>query len=305
MRLGTSLRPDSATFQWYLLEIRDEDLLSAEEERRLAEAIRLGDESARKRMIQANLRLVVRIARDYLGRGLSMDDLVGEGNLGLIRAVSDYDPSRNTRFSTYAAYWIKQAILQAIINTGTTIRLPAHMYGRLTQWKREVRKLRRSTGTEPDQEDVATALGLTETQRWMVNRAMHAKRIRQESSIDPEVSWTPDETADPREGPEDQLEHQELCRHVRQRLSRLDARERTIVTLRYGLEGQEPMTLQQIGLKLGVTREWVRKIEQRALEKMQPDGYAKPESRIRERVGTHGGESGQRGGRFRAAALTA
>src|SRR5205823_12079025 len=126
---------DSNLFNTYLREIRDDALLSAAEERALAEAIARGDRDARARMIQANLRLVVKIAREYLGRGMSLDDLVGEGNLGLIRATEEFDPRFGTRFSTYASYWIKQAIRHALTNTTATIRLPAHMVTLLSKWR--------------------------------------------------------------------------------------------------------------------------------------------------------------------------
>src|SRR5262245_47819249 len=124
------------SLQLYLREIKDDPLLTAAEECALAEAIARGDHEAKARMVQANLRLVVKIARDYVGRGLVLDDLIGEGNLGLIRAAEDFDPRFGTRFSTYASYWIKQAIRHALINTTATIRLPAHMVGLLTKWRR-------------------------------------------------------------------------------------------------------------------------------------------------------------------------
>ena len=123
--------------QIYLKEIRDESLLTAAEECALAEAIAQGDKDARGRMIQANLRLVMKIARDFIGRGMVLEDLVGEGNLGLIRAAEEFQPRYGTRFSTYAAYWIKQSIRHALINTTSTIRLPAHMVGLLTKWRRD------------------------------------------------------------------------------------------------------------------------------------------------------------------------
>src|SRR5947209_1753791 len=131
----------STGLQIYLQDIRDDALLTAAEERELAAAIARGDRDARRRMIEANLRLVVKIARDYVGRGIALDDLIGEGNLGLIRATQEYDPRFGTRFSTYASYWIKQAIRHALINTTTTIRLPAHMVGLLTRWRRAERSL--------------------------------------------------------------------------------------------------------------------------------------------------------------------
>src|SRR5262249_6436499 len=150
------------------LEIREDALLSAAEECALAEAIARGDRDARARMIRANLRLVVKIARDYVGRGLSMDDLVGEGNLGLIRASEAYDPRFGTRFSTYAAHWIKQAIRHALTNTAATIRLPAHMVGLLSKWRKAERALGRELGREPTPDEVAGRLGLTPARRALV-----------------------------------------------------------------------------------------------------------------------------------------
>lgn len=255
----------------YLDEIRVDPLLSADDERRLAAAIADGDESARQSMIRANLRLVVRIARDYMGRGLSLEDLVGEGNLGLIRATREFDPSFNVRFSTYASYWIKQAIRHALLNTTTTIRLPAHMVGLLTKWKRAEKALRRDLGFDPSPERVADALGLSAAQRDMVNHAFRARRLRLDSERSREqddAGWGTEEAIDLRDAPEVSVEAAEAREDVRRRLGRLDDRERAVVSLRFGLDGQPPLTLKEIGRRLGVTREWVRKIEARAVRKL-------------------------------------
>src|SRR5271165_4689291 len=163
--------------QTYFRDINQVSLLSAAEERDLAEAIARGDRDARSRMIEANLRLVVKIARDYLGRGMLIDDLIGEGNLGLIRAAEDFDPGFGTRFSTYASYWIKQSIRHALINTTSTIRLPAHMIGLLTRWRRAEQVLRRERGSVPSFDDVALVLGLSECQKMLVANARQALRL--------------------------------------------------------------------------------------------------------------------------------
>jgi RNA polymerase primary sigma factor len=255
--------------QSYFRDINQISLLSPVEERDLAEAIARGDRDARGRMIQANLRLVVKIARDYLGRGMVLDDLIGEGNLGLIRAAEDYDPRFGTRFSTYASYWIKQAIRHALINTTATIRLPAHMYGLLTKWRRAERLLSRGRGCAPSFDDVASHLGLSETQKELVAKAHRARQIKLESSLgDEEGSWSLDESTDSGEGMEDTLEVTDERAEMLQRMDRLDDRERLVLTLRYGLAGEMPQTLKEIGLRLGVTREWVRKIELRAIAKL-------------------------------------
>jgi RNA polymerase primary sigma factor len=256
--------------QTYFQEINETALLSAAEERELAEAIARGDEGARSRMIEANLRLVVRIARDYMGRGMVLDDLIGEGNLGLIRAAEDYDPQFGTRFSTYASYWIKQAIRHALINTTATIRLPAHMFGLLTKWRRAERTLRRDTGHSPSFEEIADHLGLSEMQKNLVAKAHRATQLKLESSLGTdEGPWSADECMDGGQSPEITLELNDERDGVLRRMDRLDDRERMVLSLRYGLDGETPLTLKEIGRRLGITREWVRKIELRAVSKLE------------------------------------
>ncbi len=262
----------------YLSQIRDDSLLSAAEECTLAAAIAAGDRDARSRMIRSNLRLVVRIARDYAGRGLSLDDLVGEGNLGLIRAAEEFDPSFGTRFSTYASYWIKQAIRHALTNTTATIRLPAHMVTLLSKWRKAERALYRELGQAPTFDQVAVTLGLSDAQRTLVERARRASQLRPEGGDD-KNAWSPDEAGDGRDGPDAALEAADERRQLLGRLDRLDDRERAIVSLRFGLDGDGPMTLKEVGKRLGVTREWVRKIEVRAVKKLDGDAPApKPEA---------------------------
>jgi RNA polymerase primary sigma factor len=253
----------------YLREIRNDALLSAAEERALAESIKGGDREARSRMIKANLRLVVKIARDYSGRGLSLEDLIGEGNLGLIRAAEEFDSRFGTRFSTYASYWIKQAIRHALTNTTATIRLPAHMVTMLSKWRKAERALTRELDQSPTFDQIAVTLGLSDAQRVLVERARRASQIRLEGGDD--EGWSPDEAGDQHQGPEAAIEADDERRHLLRRLDRLDDRERTIVTLRFGLDGDEPMTLKEVGRRLGVTREWVRKIEVRAIKKLDGD----------------------------------
>lgn len=260
----------------YLDEIKDDPLLTAAEEQALARAIAGGDRDARARMIRANLRLVVRIARDYMGRGLSFEDLVGEGNLGLIRAVQDYDPEFGTRFCTYASYWIKQSIRQALITTTATIRLPAHTVGLMTRWRRAERALSRSLGYPPCFDRIARELNLTDGQRLLVERALQAMRLSPDATSDEPGSTYTDEAADPHDGPDARLSLDEETEELYRRLDRLDERERSILTLRYGLGGHEPLTLKEIGRRMGVTREWVRKIELRAIRKL----YDRPDDNV-------------------------
>ena len=184
-------------FKTYLREIEGGSLLTAAEECTLAEAIRHGDDDARTRMIQANLRLVVKIARDYVGRGLVLEDLIGEGNVGLIRATKEFEPRFGTRFSTYASYWIKQAIRHALINTTSTIRLPAHMVGLLTKWRRAERALCRERGYSPSFNEVASLLGLSEAQKSLVAKAHQARQLKLESSVATETGrWSPVDSSD-------------------------------------------------------------------------------------------------------------
>jgi RNA polymerase primary sigma factor len=276
----------------YLNELPKEPLLTAADEQALARAIARGDADARARMIRANLRLVVRIARDYGGRGLGFEDLVGEGNLGLIRAVKEYDPEFGTRFCTYASYWIKQAIREALITTTATIRLPAHTVGLVTRWHRAERDLYRRLGRPPGVDRIAAELGLSDGQRHLVERALGTLRLVPDVAGDDEDGGRrTEEAVDPRDGPDAGLLRTEETDDLYRRLDRLDPRERTIVALRYGLGGGEPQTLMEVGRRLGMTREWVRKIELRAIRKLddRPDDGAPPPAlpaRRRRRDGT-------------------
>jgi RNA polymerase primary sigma factor len=276
-RIDASSR-DAGGMDIYLRQIRDDALLSGAEECALAEAIKAGDRDARTRMIRSNLRLVVKIARDYTSRGMSLDDLIGEGNLGLIRAAEDFDPRFGTRFSTYASYWIKQAIRHALTNTTATIRLPAHMVTLLSKWRKAERALTRELDQSPTFDQIAVTLGLSDAQRVLVERARRASQLRLEGGDD--EGWSPDEAGDHHEGPDAALEAADERRHHLGRLDRLDDRERTIVSLRFGLDGDDPMTLKEVGRRLGVTREWVRKIEVRAVKKLDGDApaVAKPDA---------------------------
>lgn len=281
----------------YLSQISDDRLLSAAEECELAEAIARGDNEARNRMIRCNLRLVVKIARDYLGRGIPIDDLIGEGNLGLIRATEEFDPAFGTRFSTYASYWIKQAIRHALTNTTATIRLPAHTVGLLAKWRHAERDLYRELGQAPTHDQIAVTLGLTDAQRGLVEQALKASQLRMEcNGGDDDGSWSPEEASDWRDAPDKALEAADERLDLIRRLARLDDRERTIVTLRFGLEGETPLTLKEVGRRLGVTREWVRKIEVRAVRKLDdrndalkpPTPASAPVARVRNRAAAAG-----------------
>jgi RNA polymerase primary sigma factor len=262
----------SNSLQVYLCEIKDESRLTVQDERDLAEAIARGDRDARSRMIQSNLKLVVKIARDFLGRGLALDDLISEGNLGLIRASTEFQPRFGTRFSTYASYWIKQSIRHALINTTSTIRLPAYMVGLLTRWRRAEQALLRQRDSVPSFDDIALVLGLSENQKMMMAQARQALRLTEVGIETAEVGlrWS-NEASDRCEVASATLQDADDRRILRERMQQLEDRENTIIELRYGLNGSEPMTLKEIGLRLGITREWVRKIELRAVRKLGND----------------------------------
>jgi len=198
-----------------------------------------------------------------------IDDLIGEGNLGLIRAAEEFDPGFGTRFSTYASYWIKQAIRHALINTTTTIRLPAHMFGLLTKWRRAERQLYRERGGAPSFDEVAAHLGLTDSQKSLVAKARRASQLKLESGLcDEDDSWSADESMNCGQAPEAALEISEDRAEILRRLDRLDERERLVISLRFGLLDGSSLTLKEIGRRIGVTREWVRKIELRAVSKL-------------------------------------
>jgi RNA polymerase primary sigma factor len=272
MRRGRDGAAAAGPLDDYMRMLRQDALLTPAEEAELARAARSGDDEARARLIRANLRLVVRIARDFEGRGLSLEDLVGEGNLGLIRAAQEYDPRFGTRFSTYASFWIKQAIRHALITTTATIRLPAHMVGLLTRWRRAERAFLREFGFAPTREQLAVELGLSEAKRGMVEQALRALRLLPGGSTSDGDPRRLDEATDGREAPEAPLDADDQRRDLMLRMQRLDERERTILILRFGLNGGPPMTLMEIGRRLGVTREWIRKIELRAVRKLGEPG---------------------------------
>jgi len=253
----------------YLREINETALLTADEEKQLSYRISDGDMLARDRMVRANLRLVVNIARGYSGKGLPLQDLIEEGNLGLLRAVEGFDPEMNTRFSTYASYWIKQSIKRALINSAKTIRIPAYMVELLSKWRRANAKLQDKLGRTPTAEEVAKELELPAKKLKIVKKAIQLyNSTPQNEDGDGNVSMgelIPDERF---LGPEEELIGHDNLKHVHGMLEDMDERESTILKLRFGLDDGEPRTLKEIGEALGLTRERVRQIESEALKRM-------------------------------------
>jgi RNA polymerase primary sigma factor len=253
----------------YLREINETSLLSADDEHKLAIAIGEGDIRARDRMVRANLRLVVNIARGYTGKGLGLQDLIEEGNLGLLRAVEGFDPGMGTRFSTYASYWIKQSIKRALINSAKTIRIPAYMVELLSKWRRASTRLAEELGRTPTPEEVARVLGLARKKLPIIKKAIRIYNLTPQTD-QADAGWSLGEMImDERiRSPEDDLVENDNLKHVMGQLETMDQREATVLRMRFGLADGEPRTLKEIGEALGLTRERVRQIETEALNKL-------------------------------------
>jgi RNA polymerase primary sigma factor len=253
----------------YLREINETPLLTADQEKQLARCIEEGDLEARDRMVRANLRLVVNIARGYTSRGLDLQDLIAEGNLGLLHAVERFDPSMNIRFSTYASYWIKESIKRALVNTAKAIRIPSYMVQLLADWRRTSARLQDELGRVPTNEEVARDLGISKKKLVIIEKAIRIYNAAHQNE-QPEGGWSMNEMlVDDRARAPDQtlLESDELQR-VLKLLDQLDERAATVLRLRFGLDQDEPKTLLEIGDLLGLTRERVRQIEREALKKL-------------------------------------
>jgi RNA polymerase primary sigma factor len=253
----------------YLREINETALLTADEEKELARRIGVGDTEARDQMVRANLRLVVNIARGYTGKGLALQDLIEEGNLGLLRAVEGFDPTMNTRFSTYASYWIKQSIKRALVNTAKTIRIPAYMVELLAKWRRATNKLTDELGRPPTHEEVAKLLGLPKKKLNIIKKAIRVYNSAPQTDQG-DQGWSIDEMLmDGRsKTPDTEMVENDDLKHVMVLLDKMDKREATVLRMRFGLDDEEPKTLKEIGECLGLTRERVRQIESEALQKL-------------------------------------
>ena len=253
----------------YLREINGTALLSAQEEKDLARQIAKGDVRARDHMVRANLRLVVNIARGYTGKGLGLQDLIEEGNLGLLRAVEGFDPDVGTRFSTYASYWIKQSIKRALINSAKTIRIPAYMVELLSKWRRATVRLTDELRRNPTPEEVARLLGLPKRKLPIIKKAIQIYNSTPQTDHS-DSGWSLGEMVmdDRMRSPADTMLENDVLRHVKSMMHDMDEREASVLKMRFGLDNTDPHTLKEIGEKLGLTRERVRQIETEALKRL-------------------------------------
>src|SRR3954452_5444035 len=262
------LETTTDALQLFLREAGRHPLLSAAEEVSLAKKIERGDREAKQEMIQANLRLVVSIAKNYRNQGLPFLDLIQEGTLGLIRAVEKFDWRRGYKFSTYATWWIRQAVARALADKARTIRTPVHIVERMQKLNRAERTLWTQLGREPTLEEVAEEANLPIAQAHEVKAAARAS-----TSLDPPVGETEDAVfgdfvAGDGPLPDEEVEVSLRCQALAEALNALAERERSVLILRYGLDDAEPKTLEEIGRRLGLTRERVRQIETEALKRL-------------------------------------
>jgi RNA polymerase primary sigma factor len=259
----------------YLKEIGRIPLLTFEDEISLAKRYEKGDPKAKKKLIESNLRLVVSIAKKYIGRGMSLLDLIQEGNQGLIRAVEKYDWRKGYKFSTYATWWIRQAITRAIADQARTIRIPVHMVETINRFSRISRRLMQDLGREPTPEEIAKAMEVDVTKVREIMKVSQEPTSLETPVGDEEDSHLGDFISDPGPSPYDQTSKQLLKEHMEEVLTTLSDREKKVLILRFGLEDGKPRTLEEVGAMFGVTRERIRQIEAKALRKLRHPSRSK------------------------------
>ncbi len=269
-KLDLSVEPSLDSLRLYLREIGKVPLLTADQEVYLAKRIERGDMEAKRQMTEANLRLVVSIAKSYLGRGLSFLDLIQEGSLGLIRAVEKFDYRKGYKFSTYATWWIRQAVTRAIADKARTIRIPVHMVEKLNKVVHIERQLVQRLGREPRPDEIATELELsTEEVREILRMAQHPVSLEKPIGEEEESELGDFVQDDAAESPYDSATLSLRREDIERALGSLPERERKVIELRFGLNGEPPCTLEEVGRAFGVTRERIRQIENNTLKKLE------------------------------------
>lgn len=276
---------EKSTIKLYLQEIGKTPLLKPSEEVELAALIQQGDHKARERMIKANLRLVVKIAHDYANFGLPLLDLISEGNIGLVKAVERFDPSKGGKLSTYAAWWIKQSIKRALANQSKTIRLPVHLVDKIARMRRVAMELEEVLGRAATDEEIAYEMEMS------VNKVAHLKSV----SVRPASLDAPIGDDDGTEfgdligdensiNPFDSLQNKSVVNDLSELIDELDPRESEIIRLRFGLTGEKPMTLEEVGEMFDITRERVRQLQNMALSRMRKALIANERQRSQEEI---------------------
>lgn len=257
-------------FRLYLREVGETPLLTLPEETALAKRIKKGDKAARELMIKANLRLVVKIARDYENYGLPLLDLINEGNIGLMKAVERFDPTKGAKLSTYAAWWIKQGIKRALADQSKTIRLPVHVVDKLFNIRKVEARLQDVLGREPTAEEIGEEVGLPARKVAHMRNAAIRPASLEAPLGDDDSSRVADVVADENaDTPYQELEEKTNAKLIREIVQTLDSREQAILNRRFGLDGDDESTLEQIGEAFGVTRERIRQIQEVALRKLR------------------------------------
>lgn len=256
---------------WYLDRIKATPLLTADQEKQLARRVREhSDPIARERMIHSNLRLVVKIAKEYTNPGMTLGDLVAEGNLGLMRAVEEFDPDAGVRFSTYAAWWIKQAVKRAMINAGQPIHIPAYLVKLITKWRRAARELEAELGRPPTVQEMAATLKISQKKAGIIQQGLAAVSAPSQMGAEETQALSEILASDEELAPDRALLDASVGPMVAKLLKHLEPRERRILELRFGMDGHEgpQRTFKEIGEIIGLTRERVRQLEKKALAEL-------------------------------------